>query len=239
MIRTYVTPLYFLMAAAAIGQPQVPKFEVASVKLVERQSGGGRTTVSGNDIAFRNTTMKNVLGITFEVASGEQISGPSWINTERYDIQAKAPDGTARELIPEMLKNLLVERFGLKLRLETKDFPAYVLLLNRTGPALRPGTGGIRNNIAVSGDKREAKNTDMPNLVRFISLMLRAPVLDQTSLSGSYDFAFPFSREERGADSTDPSIFTIVGELGLKLESHKEPLQVVVVESGNPIPTEN
>jgi uncharacterized protein (TIGR03435 family) len=89
------------------------------------------------------------------------------------------------------------------------------------------------------------KSTSMELLARMASQTLRAPVLDQTGLAGFYDFPYHFSMEEMGgmtsqtAASDKPSIFTIMENLGLKLESRKAPFDVLVIDRGNPTPAGN
>jgi uncharacterized protein (TIGR03435 family) len=208
IVAILVTPISW------VGRSQEPaQFEVASVRIADPQPGGSRAASSASTVSYRNTTLSNALGIAFQVATGDQIVGPSWIRSDRYDIVGKASDGTSRDQIPELLKRLLTERFALKLRTETRDLRAYVLTLSRKDSALRVGTTMARlNNLTVTGERRRAENMDMPGLAKLLSFMVRAPVLDRTTLSGYFDFELPYSMEERGPNSAEPSIFTIVSQ---------------------------
>jgi uncharacterized protein (TIGR03435 family) len=121
---------------------------------------------------------------------------------------------------------------------------------------MRPCPPGAteKNTFAFSGGQRRAKCMSMAALATTLSLTLRSPVVDATSLTDHYDFDFDLSLEERGgmsARATDgkegidgapqsaPSIFAIVSDLGLKLESKKLPFEVFVFDSANKAPAEN
>jgi uncharacterized protein (TIGR03435 family) len=241
MLRIPSAGLIALLPFGAHGQTtQAPAFEVASVRAaVPVRSQGGRASTSGDTVVYRNTTLKNALARAFEVMSGNQITGPSWIQTERYDIVAKAPENTPKDRIPLMLQTLLVERFKLKLHHENRELAAYALVTGKGRLKIQKVEDAReKNTFAVKDGHREAKSLSMAGLAHFLSLMLQAPVFDQTGQPGFYDFALDYSREETTRDSA-PSIFTIVGELGLKLESQKTPLDVIVVDAGDKVPTEN
>ena len=171
-----------------------------------------------------------------------QIEGPSWIRTERYDIIAKAPDNTPKEQISLMLQALLLERFQLKLHREQRDMPVYDLIVGRGKPKFQKSEGAL--SYDMGGGLRELKNHTMFQLADFLSSIVQRLVFDRTGLTGTYNIPLEMSFEELGginakSDISAPSIFTIVEGLGLKLESRKEPVEVIVVDSGNKTPIEN
>ena len=175
-------------------------------------------------------------GFTF----GAQVEGPAWISTERFDANAKAPDHTPPEQIPKMLQTLLIERFQLELHHETREFPAYVLIAGKGKLKMEASTAeGARDTFDMTGPRRAARNMSMAGLAQYVSMTAGAPVVDQTGLNGRFNFPYEMSSEEQGGKEGYPSIFTIVEELGLKLESKKLPFDVVVVDRGNKVPTEN
>jgi uncharacterized protein (TIGR03435 family) len=230
--------LYFAFAAFA----QTPSFEAASVKPAAPITGrGGRASTSGDRFSYANTTLLNVLARAYLVR-GYQIDGPSWIRTERYDIIAKAPDNTPKELIPLMLEALLKERFQLQLHRERREMQVYALIAGKGPAKYQKSQGDVSYDL--NNGRRELKNHTMAQLADFLSPMSQRPVFDRTGLSGTYNFPLEMSMEELGGINADPdrsapSIFTIVEALGLKLESRKEPVEIIIVESGNKIPIEN
>ena len=215
-----------------------PAFEVATIRPAARTTGGGRTSTSGNTVFYNNTTLLNALARAFGLKSANQVVGPNWVFENRYDIVAKAPENTPKEQFPLMLQTLLIDRFKLVLHHETRDLPAYALVKGSGRLKLREHEGEQNSSPIMSEGRREIRGMNMAALAQLASLTLRSPVVDATGLPGSYDFPLDFTREETGNDSA-PSIFTVITDLGLKLESHKAPLDVIVIDGGNKVPTEN
>ena len=119
-------------------------FDVASVKpaapitggrLMVRMSGGPGSPDPGQ-ITYTNVAMKNLLTTAYNV-KGYQISGPAWLDSERYDIAAKIPKGATKEQFQLMLQNLLAERFKLTLHRESKDLPIYALVVGKNGVKMK------------------------------------------------------------------------------------------------------
>ena len=121
-----------------------PTFEVASVKPAAPIAGngiivmmrGGPGTPDPGQITYTNVTVKNVLMSAYGVKSF-QISGPGWLDSERYDIVAKLPRGATKAEFMAMLQNLLAERFKLTLHREKKDLPMYALVVGKNGPKMK------------------------------------------------------------------------------------------------------
>src|SRR2546423_1570819 len=136
-----------------------------------------------------------------------------------------------------MLQKLLIDRFQLVLHHETRELTAYTLVQGRGKLRLVEDESNLKNSTVVNNGHREMKSMNMAALAQFVTLTLRVPVLDRTSLPGYYDFPYELTREEIGQDSA-PSIFTVVSDLGVKLESQKAPLDVIVIDAGDKVPTE-
>jgi len=121
-----------------------PTFEVASVKPAAPIVGnrimvgmrGGPGTPDPGQITYNNVTVKGVLTNAYGV-KGFQISGPSWLDSERYDIVAKLPRGATKAEFMVMLQNLLAERFKLTLHREKKDLLMYALVVGKNGPKVK------------------------------------------------------------------------------------------------------
>jgi uncharacterized protein (TIGR03435 family) len=138
--------LVVLTSCAAFAQTaeNSPTFEVASVKPAAPITGnairvmmrGGPGSPDPGQITYSNVTVKNVLMNAYGV-KGFQISGPGWLDSERYDIVAKVPRGATKAEFMVMLQNLLAERFKLTLHREKKDLPMYALVVGKNGPKLK------------------------------------------------------------------------------------------------------
>ena len=85
-------------------------------------------------MTYSGLTLKNLLTVAYGVKN-YQISGPGWLDTERYDIMAKMPPDTTKEQFALMLQSLIAERFKLTLHRETKDLPLYELAVAKGGPS--------------------------------------------------------------------------------------------------------
>ncbi len=143
-----------LLSSAAFGQATAPPpdFEVASVKRMDPSSGapgsnlmrGGPGTSDPGQITFTAVTMNRLLMAAYGVGP-DQVSGPGWIDSERYAIAAKVPAGADKAAVRVMLQQLLLERFHLKLHRETKTSRAYELVVARNGPRLRPSVESVEN----------------------------------------------------------------------------------------------
>jgi uncharacterized protein (TIGR03435 family) len=229
------TILVFLLSLVALAQ--IPAFEAASVKPAAPGSRGGRTASSGDRVIYANTTLSNVLIRAYGLKAF-RVDGPSWIFSDRYDIQAKAPDNTPKDQIPLMLQALLTERFQLKLHRESREMSVYFLITGKGTAKYQKSEG--ESGYDMDNGRRVLKNHTMAQLADTLTFTVQRPVLDRTGLSGTYTIPLEMSQEELGkSDGSAPSIFTIVEGLGLKLESRKAPLEILVVDSGNKIPAEN
>lgn len=186
---------------------------------------------------YANTTLSNVLIRAYGLKAF-RVDGPSWIFTDRYDIQAKAPDNTPKDQIPVMLQALLTEGFQLKLRHESHEMSVYFLVTGKGAAKYQKSEG--EPGFDMGNGRRVSRNHTMAQLADTLTFTVQRPVLDRTGLSGTYNIPLEMSQEEMGkSDGSFPSIVTILENIGLKLESRKAPLDVIVVDSGNIIPTEN
>ena len=228
-----------------------PSFEVASIK--ENNSGARNSGTSSRDGGLfigTNVTVKQLIMQSYRLQDFQVIGGPDWINTAHYDIQARAeegavpkptgpPDFTKIDPLSLMVQSLLDDRFQLKVRHETREMSAYILSVSKEGSKLKQPagqTGSMRTNS--SNGKINVIGTGAPvlALVQMIGGQLRRPVIDKTNLTGLFDFELNFElnwfNPNAPTDEVGPSVFTALQEqVGLKLESSKAPVEVLVIES--------
>jgi uncharacterized protein (TIGR03435 family) len=235
-----------LLISAAVGQPA---FDVASVRSSE--GGGSRrenVQVSPGSLSMRNVTLKSAIRWAYHVMD-YQVTGPDWINFERYDISAKAADAAGDKELQLMLQALLAERFKLALHRETKELACFVMVAAKGGlkfhesqltegePVLNPDKARLTVDV---------KGVPATQFVEMLSSILRAPVINNTGLSGRYDATVHLSKflpDGSGKEgSFDPISTILLGlqeELGLKLESKKMPLDLLIVDHAEKVPVEN
>jgi uncharacterized protein (TIGR03435 family) len=177
-----------------------------------------------------------------------QIAGPAWLTSERYDIAAKSTAPVTEPELRLMLRALLADRFKLTKRTETKDKPVYALVVTKNGPKLHPAKDADPS-FGPAGGELVFRNFSMPDLADRLSsrpFRLDLPVLDRTGLDGRFDFALKLASTPDELKHTlegmeqGPSIFVFFqDQLGLKLESRKGPIETLIVESAERVPTAN
>jgi uncharacterized protein (TIGR03435 family) len=238
-----------MLSLSAFGQ--TPAFEVADVKL--NNSGEARMIIDlqpGGKLTMRNVPMKVMIVFAYHLRP-EALSGPAWLDTARYDVVAKALEIAPPEDVRRMMQTLLAERFHLATHSEQKLMAAWALTLGKSGSKLQPSEPAavLSAQRCTPGDappgQRHVECRHVPTsfLADYLQELaprdFTVPVVDQTGLKGVFDFKLdwvprarpdPNAPTDPGAES-GPSIFDAVEvQLGLKLESRKLPLPVIVVD---------
>jgi uncharacterized protein (TIGR03435 family) len=223
-------------------------FEVASIK--PNTSGSpdwGMCCPGAGEFTAKNASLDRIVAYAFSVRDEQIIKPPSWTYTDRYDIVAKYPSTAERNLreTVAMLRGLLAERFNLQTHHETRELQVYALVLarrdRRLGPFLRPSTQA--SPLVTAPGVAGAHAAPISLLTLLLSGMVQRLVVDRTGLTGTYDYELHWTPEATAASevspaSDNPSIFTAVEEqLGLKLQSTKAPVDVLVIDHvGKPTP---
>ena len=246
------TLLCFSLAASGLAQTSRPAFEVASVKLNQQFSQAETVDTSPGTLTMRSVTLITAMMWAYRLQA-PQISGPGWLDSQRYDIFAKAPRPAKDAEMRPMLQTLLAERFNLAVHREDRVMTVPALLVGKGGPKMKESVGDgpskstkdlVRGAIIIEG-------APMSDLVEQLAKDLSTPVLDLTGLKGRYDFNLniaaylpPRSESGRGAapapvDPADVIQAMLQGELGLNLESRKASVEILVIEHAEKSPTEN
>ena len=239
-----------ILAQAPVARPAFDAFEVATVKPVEADAKAGR--IFKMDGTHRwvatNYTLKNLIALAYDLNPRTISGGPGWIDTQQFNIEAVTP-GDVRPLRLEqmqMLRVLLVERFGLKFHRQEKEFAIYALTVAKGGPKLKaaakPDDPPQLVGVVYPGKiEVPAKSVPMDD---FVAMLQRAtldrPTVNRTGLEGKYDFDVYWAPDETqygGAiapapdDAPSPPLFTAVQEqLGLKLEATRGMVSAMVVD---------
>ena len=245
--------------AAAQEQAPAPAFDVASVKLAAGvRTGGYRHQITPTSLTMLHVSMGHCLRLAYDIDTAYQLVGPRWLDppTENeYDVVARVTRPATEEQIKAMLRTLLAERFQLRAHRETRDLPAYALLAVKASAALRRSDGKGKPRVS-SGDKPYSyrfENLTMPQLALQLGPpWATRPVVDQTALAGSYDFAVDVSRyvldqytgkpilDYRGAIDLEGALLRALPEqLGLALKPVRAPYPVLVVDHVEKVPTPN
>jgi uncharacterized protein (TIGR03435 family) len=212
-----------------------PAFEVASVKRNPVGLGPGaamRETPGG--IEYTEVPLKDVICKAYSLQAVQVSGGPDWLNSETYDIAAKAPPRALNAERRLMLQTLLAERFKLAVHREQKELPVYVLVVGKNGSSLHESEGANSFNTTYDALGRHLRGK-MSALVLagYLASQISQIVRNETGLKGMFDVALDFTPDDRAQtdDSRAPSIFTAVQEqLGIKLEARKAPVETLVID---------
>ncbi len=226
-------------------------FDIASVKpggpvrpdgLLDINLG----TARHGEVTLTNTTLSECIRWAYGLANEEQIAGPDWIRERntRVTIVAKAPPETPLDQLRLMMQALLAERFRLELHREPRKIAHYELTVAKGGPRLvesKPDTPAARVYYGVG--RLAYNHMTIDRFVVLLSRQIRQPVFDRTGLAGAYDIDLNWTPDDVTPDpdaTPKPDLFSAIQrQLGLKLESSKEPLEVMVVDRAEKTPIEN
>jgi len=242
-----VATLLLAQSSAAPGQ-----FDVASVKANTR--GGGTTRrIDQQSLTYLNITLGEFIEMAYDVRR-YQIAGADWITSpgaNRYDIVAKAATPTPEGELRHMLVPLLADRFGLLLHRETRVLPVYALVVGKGGHKLKDGDGGEQSVSPDPGGGFRYRNYPLNALAQTLSLLRTTgrPVVDRTELTGRYNFTANLQDLPAGASAddlkravfeSDAAVFAALEEqLGLKLIAERAPIEMLVIDRANPVPTDD
>jgi len=185
--------------------------------------------------------LRKIILAAYNIPEDRQYSlvGPDWLATEHFDIQARFPVDTPVPQMRQMLQVLLAERFGMTLHSETREEPAYALVVAKAGLKIHPVQAGQPSTSSLPGHI-EARKIPLQKLADLLGLVLDRPVIDSTSVAGVFDFTLEWSQDGAADATSGPSILAALEEqLGLKLESRKSPVHVLVIDHIAKFPTEN
>lgn len=214
-------------ARSQTADPASPKFEVASVKPSGPQSvrnrEGGPGSRDPTHYSFRSATFQDLIAEAWNVHYF-QISSKSALDKDRFDVIVNVPEGSTRDQFRLMMQSLLAERFQLKTHTESRDFPAYELVIAKSGLKLKESGGaselgkpaaardgfptlaagpGLVVNFSTSGGYRLVRTRGQLEPVSALAQTLRTPgeepVVDKTGLTGKYDFTLEYIMDPAGA----------------------------------------
>ena len=280
--RLLVTCSIAAVIASSRPAGQEPSFEVASIKA--NRSGSGMIGIrfpGVGQFSVVNMPVREMIRFAYQVQLSQIEGGPDWLDSDRFDIIAKAEGRPTMSQVYAMLRSLMAERFALKIHKETRELPVYDLVVaradKRLGAQLQPATSECRPVRVPNGAPKppppppggprpeaippDDDGTDLrcgalfgPGFItlrqftmdRFahdLTMVARRVVFNKTGLEGRFDIDVEFSPEFRpapppgapdlaSAASDGPSLFTAIQEqLGLKLESARGPVEMLVIDA--------
>jgi uncharacterized protein (TIGR03435 family) len=228
-----------------------PGYDVATIKPSTPGAQGKGFTLRGTHMIVTNFSLEELITLAYNLHPKQVTGSPAWLATDHYDMEI-VPDGVGLPSLEQargIVRKLLPDRFAFKFHEETKDMPAYVLTVAKTGsklmksgsdPKSPPGMGGPPGRYTM-------RNGSMAEFAQSMQGILDRPVIDQTDLKDRYDLKLNWTPDEsqyggrplppnnadNGANADpQPPLFTAIQEqLGLRLNATKAPVKVMVIES--------
>ena len=232
-------------AAACFGQ----EFEVVSIKPNKTMSGSSSSHTNQGTLQGTNLSLKSLIVRAYGIRN-YQLEGPDWLESERFDISAKFPADFPKDkekygpAFQSMMQKMLAERFKLAVHRDQKSMAVYGLVVGKNGIKFKevpPGPASSHSN----NTHFEGTSLSMSSFAASLSQEMDLPVLDMTGLKGTYDLKLDWitERQAQAKDSEpqtgQPIQDAIQEQLGLKVEHRKAPIEIVVVDKVERIPTDN
>jgi len=254
-----------LAAACAVSagaqQPDVPKFEAVVVHLTPATTTNWRNEFVPGRMRFENRTLRDMIKFAYGLASDSQVVGATgWMLSEHFDVSAREDEALAQRLqtapreewvrvTRELVRDVLEERFNLRVEPKKMELPVFALVLAKGGAKVKPtnpSDGRTFYGIVGPAGHMDARSTTMAMLADRLTGFPEANgrlVVDRTRLAEKFDWKLQWSPEAMGAGTADaeggPSLFTALQEqLGLRLASQKGDVDAVVIVRAER-PTEN
>ena len=224
-------------------------FEVATIKPSKPGTPGKAFTMRGpHQFATINTSVNDLITVAYGLHVRQVTGGPAWLESNLYDISAEpeAEGSPNRKQIEAMLQKLLADRFKLAFHRDKKELSVYAIVVAKNGPKLTKSAGdpnGLPGLFFRGLGVLPARNANMSDFAGVMqAAVLDRPVVDQTGLSGRFDFELKWTPDEsqfggrggsapRDAPDAPPDLFTAIQEqLGLQLKSVKAPVDVLIID---------
>jgi uncharacterized protein (TIGR03435 family) len=240
--------VYFLACISLVCLPgaNAQSFDVASIRPhAPDDTRFGVKMPSHGRFSATGAAAKLILMLAYDIQETQITGGPSWFATQKWDIEAKSDDGVEHsdEETRRMLQNMLEQRFALRIHRAKEQRPVYVLTVAKGGPKFKARDQDGSTNVRITGNSISLESGRLERMTQVLSTALGRPVIDETGLSGLYDFSLQWDDAPirnggvpgldgpaaRGNDHG--SIFTAIqDQLGLRLEPRRAPVEVIVVD---------
>lgn len=206
-------------------------------------------SIRPNGIVFTNVTLGDCIEAAWAIRP-YQISGPEWLRSDKYDIMAKSAGKANRGQLLLMLQTLLADRFKMTAHRETKERSVYALVMGRNGSKLKAAGDSDEAGSKYVDGGIAFRSTSMAGFADYLAGLdpIDRAVIDRTGLNGKFDFTLRLFEERSGMTGFDKkfamkageNIFTdLQDQLGLKLDPTRAPIEVLVVDHAERIPSVN
>lgn len=239
--------IVLLLPAQGQDKPAQLIFDVASVKPSKPGllNGEIKPIPGGEGYLAQNISVKLMISLMYKVPMRQIKGGPDWLNSDHFDVEAKADHSYSKEDLHVMFQNLLADRFALKFHKEIKDGPVYMLTVDPSGLKMKVNPSPQDYKIPMMGGPEHTRGSrvSMQYFCWWLGQILQndqRPVIDKTGLDKNYDFTLSYAPELPPNASSEnlpqsqadlPSIFVALrDQLGLRLQAQKGPVEYFVID---------
>jgi uncharacterized protein (TIGR03435 family) len=232
-----ISALLLVAAFAGVGAQE---FEVVSIKPNKSLDFNSGAHADRGQMTATNVSLRSLIVMAYDIRD-YQLEGPDWLSSERFDIAAKFPEALPKDreaynaAFHTMVRKMLDDRFKLAIHRDTKTFRLQELVIEKDGIKFKEAPERDSHNSDSNKTHYTGSSVTMAAFAAFLSQTGEYPVLDKTGLKGFYDFKLDWGVEPDGQTLTD----AMREQLGLKLETRRAPLEIVVVDHLEKVPTEN
>jgi uncharacterized protein (TIGR03435 family) len=262
MIRTIITATVLVLTFGHChcqDLAKAPAFEVASVTPCKpgtpeppgEHMGMVQFTYPGGRFRASATTLKFLMEWAYNLQPSQHSGGPSWIESERYDIVAKAEGNATDAQQKLMVQTLLAERFQLKLHREKKKLSVFVISVGKNAPKLFPPQEGEVHSIKIVPKKDPddkiasyhvvATRFSLSQLTDTFARQMGRVFVNETGMDGDYDFTLDLAIDEHQPKPLDPSLLinAMREQLGLSLKSQDALVDYLVIDGAEKVEAGN
>lgn len=240
-------PFVFAQSAAKSATALQPEFEAVSIHMVDPHIAGNPSRSSISSFPTNLFTMKSVpltfpIQLAYKIESPDYISAmPGWMESQEYDVSAKVEGDQqlSLEQMRPMLQRLLEQRFHLVFHRETKMTSGFELIVAKGGPKLQHSKNNGKPSAQILSNRIDVGHMDAEHIAGILAHRAGQPVVDKTGLTGTYDFTLSYAPANEPNSSLADFFTALQEQLGLKLESQKVPVNFLVIDHVDKIPTEN
>ena len=234
-------------AQAEIAKPRKPTFEVATIKLDDSGDTYWQgTPFKGPRYSARNASLRNLIGAAYGYLEPQILGGPAWVDSDRYDVEAKVEGQPDRHEFALMFQSLLEDRFQLRVHPETRESSLYALVVARKGLKLGPHLARADDRACSEGalpvpgcrgfrfgpTGLNIEYTQFSILANALTQMVGRPVADETGLHGRYDLKLEVTPSP-GEPLADSIISALPEQVGLQLQSRKGSVEVLLIDDAS------
>jgi uncharacterized protein (TIGR03435 family) len=253
MRTAFVCLLTAACALAALGQ----EFEVVSVKPNNSGSNSSHSSSDAGRLTASNVSLRSLIVQAYRMKD-YQVEGPDWLRSQHFDIAAKFDEALPKDRekynagLAAMMQKMLSERFKLAVHRDQKTFSVYGLVVGKNGIKFQEVPDGDSHRSNSNNNHYEGTCVNMAAFAEFLSRRVDFPVLDMTGLKGFYNLKLDWVPEPRQSgelkgditpvadSSSGPALSeAIQAQLGLKFEMRKAPIEILIVDHAEKVPTEN